>query len=66
MPSADHFEVDGCVGFGESFGELMGLFGRADGVGFASIDLDDCPGEIESFDGSGEEHRAEKDGFVEG
>lgn len=65
MASADHFKIDGCACRGERFGELMGLFGRADGVDFASIDLDDCSGEIESFDGSGEVHRAEEDGFVE-
>lgn len=65
MAGADHFEVDGGVCPGERFGELMGLFWGADGVDFPAVDLDDCPGEIKSLDGSGEEHRAEKDGFVE-
>ncbi len=65
VAGADHFEVDGGIGFREGFGELMRLLGWANGVDFPSIDLDECSGEIESFDGRWEEHRAEEDGFVE-
>jgi hypothetical protein len=64
VAGADHFEVDGGIGFREGFGELMRLLGRADWVDFPAVDLDDCPSEIESFDGSGEEHGTEEDGLV--